>query len=88
MQDYKNIIRDFPQWRERALEELKALQSIKDSKVTRAIRLIDPDDPESDWITEEILNPLPIHRQKGFKNKKELDELIPKPKKEEKKKIR
>ena len=84
-EDFKNIIRDFPQWRKRAIKELKALQAIKDDKVTHAIRPIDPDDPESDWITEEIPNPLPIHRQKEFKNKKELNFIISKAEKREKK---
>lgn len=75
-EDYENIMRDFPKWRGRVQKELKALQAIKDSKVTRAVSLIDPNDPESDWITEEILNPLPIHKQKGFKMRKELDDFI------------
>ena len=75
-EDYENIIRDFPKWRERVKKELKALKAIKDDKVKRAVSLIDPEDPESDWITEEIPNPLPIRKQKGFKTKKELDDLI------------
>ena len=87
-EDFENIIRDCPQWRKRAIKELKALQAIKDDKVTRAIRPIDPDNPESDWVTEEIPNPLPIHRQKGFKNKKELAKIILKAEKKEKKKIK
>lgn len=84
-EDYKNIIRDFPQWRKRAIKELKALQAIKDDKVTRAIRPIDSDNPESDWITEEIPNLLPIYRQIGFENKKQLVKNIFKAEKKEKK---
>ena len=75
-EDYKNILRDFPEWRKRVEEELKALKAIKDDKVLRAIALVDPSDPDSEWITEEIENPLPIHKQKGFETKKQLDELI------------
>jgi hypothetical protein len=75
-EDYENIIRDFPEWRERVKGELIELKKINDSKVKRAIRPIDPDDPESEWITEEIDNPLPRWKQKGFKMKKELDGLI------------
>ena len=75
-EDYKNIMRDFPKWRGRVMKELKSIQKIKDDEVTRAIRLVDPNDPDSGWITEKIPNPFPIHRQKGFKNKKELHNLI------------
>lgn len=75
-EDYENILRDFPEWRKQVKDELKALKAIKDTKVTRAVSPIDPDDPESEWITEEIDNPLPIHKQKGFKTRKQLDDFI------------
>jgi len=82
-EDYENILRDFPEWRGRVKEELKALLEIKDDKVTRAVRPINPDDPESEWETELIDNPLSRWKQKGFKTKKALDELIAKAEKEE-----
>lgn len=82
-EDYENIIRDFPEYQKRVKEELKELRKIKDDKVTRAVRPIDPDDPMSDWETEVIENPLPRWKQKGFKRKKELDEVIDKLEKEE-----
>ena len=75
-EDYENIMRDFPKWQGRVQKELKALKDIKDDKVTRAVSLIDPKDPESDWITEEIPNPFPKYKQKGFKTKKKLNDLI------------
>jgi len=75
-EDYENIIRDFPEWRERVKEELKALKAIKDDKVTRAVALVNPEEPEGEWITEELNNPLPISKQKGFKIKKELDDIV------------
>ena len=84
-EDYENIIRDFPEWRGRVKKELQALKAIKDDEVTRAIALINPDDPESDWITEKIPNPSPIHKQKGFKTKKDLTDLVAEAEKEEKK---
>jgi len=84
-EDYKNIIRDFPEWRKRVEEELKALKAIKDDKVLRAIAPVNPEEPEGDWITEEITNPLPRFKQKGFVTKKELDDLIVKAEKVEKK---
>ncbi len=74
--DYENILRDFPEWRKRVKKELKILKAIKDNKVTRAVAPINPEDPESDWITEEIQNPFPKYKQKGFKTKKKLDDII------------
>lgn len=75
-EDYKNIVRDFPEWQNRVKEELNALKAINDDKVTRAPTLIDPDNPNSEWITEEISNPFSVRKQKGFKNKQEIDDLI------------
>ena len=75
-EDYENILRDFPEWRKRVKDELKALKAIKDDKVFRAIAPVDPTDPDSEWITEEIVNPFPRFKQKGFKTKKELDDLV------------
>ena len=83
-EDFKNIIRDFPKWRGRVMKELKAIQKIKDDEVTRAIRPVDPNDPESEWITEKIPNPFPLHKQKGFKTKKELKDIIDAKEKEKK----
>jgi len=75
-EDYANIIRDFPEWRKRVEEELKALKAIKDDTVLRAITPVNPEEPEGEWITEEINNPLPRFKQKGFATKKQLDDLI------------
>jgi hypothetical protein len=76
MCDYENIMRDFPEWGERVKADLKALKAIKDDKVMRATELIDPEDSESEWKTEEISNPFPQWKQKGFKTKKALSDLI------------
>lgn len=75
-QDYENIIRDFPVWKGRVKAELAALKAIKDDKVIRATVPIDPEDPESEWTTEEISNPMPMWKQKGFKTKKALSDLV------------
>ena len=84
-EDYENIMRDFPQWQDRIKKELQALKAIKDDKVTRAVRQIDPNDPESEWITEKIDNPFPVHKQKGFKTKEDLNDLVVKVEKKEEK---
>ena len=76
MEDYENIVHDFPEWKERVKADLNALKAIKDDKVIRATELIDPEDTESGWKTEEISNPFPKWKQKGFKTKKALSDLI------------
>jgi hypothetical protein len=76
MDDYENIMRDFPEWKERVKSDLKVLKAIKDDKVMRATELIDPKDPKSKWKTEEISNPFPQWKQKGFTTKKALSDLI------------
>lgn len=65
-QDYENLI-SMKEYRGEALEKLNELMDFDDRTVTRAIELENPDDPLSDWVTEEIPNPNPIHAQKGFK---------------------
>lgn len=76
MEDYENIKRDFPQWRNMLNADLKKLEAIKDDKAIHATMPIDLEDPESEWKTEEISNPMPIWKQKGFKTKKALSDLI------------
>jgi hypothetical protein len=76
MDDYENIVRDFPEWKERVKADLKALKAIKDDKAMRATEHIDPEDAESEWKIEEISNPFPLWKQKGFKTKKALSDLI------------
>lgn len=65
-QDFENLLKE-PDFKDNALNELQQLQDFDDRTVTRAVKQKDPDDPMSDWITEEIENPLPLHAQKGFK---------------------
>ncbi len=76
VEDYKNIVRDFPEWKKRVETELKALKNIKDTKVLKATTLIDPSKPELGWKTQEIDNPYPRYKQKGFKTKRELEDMV------------
>lgn len=64
-EDFENLLND-PDFKDAALESLEQLQDYDDRAVTRAVKHVDPDNPESEWITEEIENPNPLHRQKGF----------------------
>ena len=65
-QDFENLL-SMEEYKEEALEKLQELQDFDDRTVTRAIKPLNPDDPNSDFETEEIENPYPIHAQKGFK---------------------
>jgi hypothetical protein len=64
-QDFENLL-GMDEFKEEALKALQELQDFDDRTATRAVKQENPDDPMSDWITEEIENPLPIHAQKGF----------------------
>ena len=64
-QDFENLL-SMPEHKEQALIKLKELAAYDDRVVTRAIKPINPDDPMSDWETEEIPNPYPLHAQRGF----------------------
>lgn len=66
-QDYENLLL-MDEYKEEALNALQKLQDFDDRTATKATdKLIDPDDPDSDFVVEEIENPLPLHTQKGFK---------------------
>ena len=64
-QDFENLLAD-ETFKEAALEQLQNLQDFDDRTATRATKPLNPDDPNSDFETEEIENPLPLHKQKGF----------------------
>lgn len=67
-----------PEHKERALNDLEIIYNIEDSKVTKATTAIDQNDPRKGWNTIEIDNPKPLHKRFGFKDKKEVKELIDK----------
>jgi len=52
--------------KETVVGELTSLQDFDDRTATKAIKPVNPDDPEGEWVMEEIENPLPLHKQKGF----------------------
>ena len=64
-QDFENLLFD-ETFKVAALELLQSLQDFDDRTATKAIKPVNPDDPEGEWVMEEIENPLPLHRQKGF----------------------
>jgi len=52
--------------KETVVGELTSLQDFDDRTATKAIKPVNPNDPEGEWVMEEIENPLPLHKQKGF----------------------
>jgi hypothetical protein len=64
-QDFENLLFD-ETLKVAALELLQSLQDFDDRTATKAIKPVNPDDPEGEWVVEEIENQLPLHKQKGF----------------------
>ena len=74
-QDFENLL-SIPEFRERALADLRRIRDAKDTKAVKATTFIDPDDPEKGYNTEEIANPMPLWKRKGFGSMKEVGDLI------------
>ncbi len=74
-QDFINLLED-EEFKECALSDLSAIYNCDDSKATRATTLIDPDDSEKGYNTEIIDNPMPMWKQKGFKTRQAVADLI------------
>ena len=77
VQDFNNLLAD-KALKARTLAELQEIYNKDDSKTLRATTLIDPEDPKSDWNTEEIDNPMPLWKQKGFESREAVATLITK----------
>ena len=65
-----------PEFAKQANADLEALATIDDSKVTRAIRLVDENNPMGEWVTEEIDNPNPMYKIKGFTTLKHVTDMV------------
>ena len=77
VQDFNNLLAD-KDLKRRAISELQKIYTKDDSKALRATTLIDPEDPKSDWNTEEIDNPMPLWKQKGFESREAVAALVTK----------
>ena len=77
VQDFNNLLAD-KDLKRRALVELQKIYTKDDLKALRATTLIDPEDPKSDWNTEEIDNPMRLWKQKGFESREAVAELVAK----------
>jgi len=74
-QDFTNLLAD-DRFKEKALAELKRIYNVDDLKATKATTLIDPDDEEKGYNTEEINNPMPEWKLKGFISREAVNEMI------------
>ncbi len=75
VQDFVNLL-NMPEYKAKAMAELQAIHDLDDDKTTRATTLIDENDPEKGFNVEEIDNPNPLWKQKGFSSREEVKELI------------
>jgi len=71
-QDYLNLLAG-PEFREQALDDLRAIRDLDDAT---ALRVIAMDEATGEATTEEIDNPMPLWKIKGFESRQEVAELI------------
>ena len=71
-QDFLNLLAD-KEFRERAIADLRMIAEADDEK---AIRTISFNEDTGAEVTEEIDNPMPLWKIKGFESRKEVAELI------------
>ncbi len=70
-QDFLNLLAD-ASFKERAIADLKILRDTDDEKATRTLSIND----DGTAVTEEINNPLPLWKIKGFSSRAEVAALI------------
>lgn len=75
--DYETLLA-MPQFRERALADLKKLRDGDSDTMKVATTLQNPTAPEDEqvWNTEEIASPNPGWKRKGFSSRKEMGDFI------------
>lgn len=71
-QDFENLLA-ISKFRKRALKDLQIISKMNDALSTR---VISGSEETKDLVIEEIDNPMPMWKQKGFITKKELHNLI------------
>ena len=71
-QDYLNLLAE-PEFKAQALDDLRAIRDLDDDK---ALRVISMDEETGEATTEEIDNPMPLWRVKGFESRQDVADLI------------
>ena len=71
-QDFINLLAD-AEHQVQALEDLKVIRDMDDDK---ALRTISINEETGEAVTEEIDNPMPLWKVKGFSSRQEVADLI------------
>jgi len=71
-QDFLNLL-SHEEFREQAIADLKKIYETKDDTV---VRVISGSEEEGDLVTEEIENPMPLWKIKGFSSREEIADII------------
>lgn len=71
-QDFANLVA-MPEYRQRALAELQAIYDAGDATVTR---VVSGSTETGDLVTEEIENPNPVWKQRGFASRDDVLQMI------------
>jgi threonyl-tRNA synthetase len=71
-QDFINLLAD-PGYIVQALEDLKLIRDLDDDKASRTISI---NEETGEATTEEIDNPMPLWKVKGFSSRQEVEDLI------------
>lgn len=73
-QDFLNLLAE-PEFKYRAIADLKVIAETDDDKTTRTVSI---NEETGEAVTEEIDNPMPLWRVKGFTSRQEIIDLIAK----------
>jgi len=71
-QDYFNLLTE-DEYRVQALEDLKAIHDLDDEKASRTISI---NEETGEAVMEEIDNPTPLWKVKGFTSRQDVADLI------------
>jgi hypothetical protein len=71
-QDYLNLLAE-PEFKEQALADLRAIRDLDDDK---ALRVVSMNEETGEATTEEIDNPMPLWKIKGFSSRLDVADLI------------
>jgi hypothetical protein len=70
-QDFLNLLAD-PEFKDRAIADLEFIRDVPDDKATRTLSI----NEDGTAVTEEIENPMPLWKVKGFASRAEVAALI------------
>jgi len=73
-QDFLNLL-EMEEFKTRALEDIQALLKAPDEKVQR---VVSGSEEEGNLVAEEIDNPMPLWKIKGFESKEKVAEIVKK----------